>query len=206
MKKSLNTTFHKASVSKQKQNKLKSHKSIVIWFTGISGSGKSTLAHSIAMELYKKNCHVTVLDGDNIRHGLCNDLGFTKDDRVENIRRVGELSKLFMEAGIITLAAFISPFENDRKKLKKMFLKNEFVEVYVKCDLEVCESRDVKGIYSKARSGEIRDFTGIDSPYEEPLNPNIIIDTNKINIRDSVNTILDYIYDKKIIQKGTNVL
>ena len=190
MKKSLNTTFHKASVNKQKQNKLKGHNSIVIWFTGISGSGKSTLALSVAMELYKKNCHVTVLDGDNVRHGLCNDLGFTKKDRVENIRRTAEVAKLMQEAGLVVITAFISPFRSERDMARSLFDKNEFVEVFLDVSLETAEARDPKGLYRKARQGELPHFTGIDSPYEAPETAELILDTATLSVEQCVDLLM----------------
>jgi adenylylsulfate kinase len=156
------------------------------------------LAHTLAKKLYQEQYQVTVLDGDNVRHGLCGDLGFNDYDRIENIRRVGEVCKLFVEAGIITLAAFVSPFSHDRERVRALLRDGDFIEVYVKCDLEICEKRDVKGIYKKARAGEVKNFTGIDSPYEEPISPNIIINTNELRLDDSVKLILQYLKNKRI--------
>jgi adenylylsulfate kinase len=170
----------------------------VIWFTGLSASGKSTLAHALENTLFEKGYKTYVLDGDNIRHGLNKDLGFSPQDREENIRRIGELAKLFADAGIITITAFISPYRSDREKARKLNPKN-FIEVYVKCDIDVCEQRDPKGLYKKAKAGEISEFTGISAPYEEPENPELVIDTGKLSIEESVNQLLSYLKAQRII-------
>lgn len=153
------------------------HKSFCVWFTGLSGSGKSTIAHVVEKKLFEKGKHVYVLDGDNIRHGLNKDLGFSPQDRTENIRRIGEAAKLFVDAGFIILCAFISPYKADRNNVRKLFPDNDFIEVYVKADIKTCEQRDTKGLYKKARQGDIKEFTGISAPYEPPVKPEIIIDT-----------------------------
>lgn len=153
------------------------HHSCVLWFTGLSGAGKSTLAHAVEEELYRRGCRTFVLDGDNVRHGLCADLGFSVKDRQENIRRIAEAAKLMVEAGLIVITAFISPFRNDRDRARSLFADGDFVEIYCAAPLEVCESRDVKGLYARARAGEVKEFTGISSPYEPPLNPELIVDT-----------------------------
>lgn len=185
--KSSNTVWHQASVTRQKREKKNGHKSTIIWFTGLSGSGKSTLAHAVEEELHRRDMKTFVFDGDNVRHGLCGDLGFSEDDRTENIRRVGQMAKLFIESGVVALTAFISPFHIDRQRVR-MMVENEhdFLEVYCRCSLEVCENRDVKGLYQRARKGEIADFTGISSPYEEPENAELIINTSELGIEESV--------------------
>jgi adenylylsulfate kinase len=162
------------------------HRGAIIWFTGLSGSGKSTLAHSVEEVLHQRGCHTFVLDGDNVRHGLCGDLGFSLQDREENIRRIGEVSKLFMEAGVIVLTAFISPFKSDRDKVRSMCAHGEFVEIFCDCSIEICEDRDVKGLYKKARSGLISDFTGISSPYEIPDKPELAIKTGSLSLNDCI--------------------
>ena len=188
--KSFNTVWHKSVVTRGDREKLHKHKSVVLWFTGLSGSGKSTLAHAIEERLYKNGISTYVLDGDNVRHGLCSDLSFTDSDRVENIRRIGELAKLLTDAGIITLTAFISPFKVDRDEARKRMLHGDFLEIYCQCPIEICEQRDVKGLYKKARAGEIPFFTGIDSPYEAPVRPELVINTCDVSLEDSVQEVL----------------
>lgn len=180
-------------INKEDRNKLAGNRSFVIWFTGLSGSGKSTLANFLEQKLYENGIQTYILDGDNIRFGLNKDLDFSDDGRKENIRRIGEVAKLMTDAGIVVLTAFISPFREDRKTVRQLLDKNDFIEIYVKCDLKVCEERDVKGLYSKARAGEIKDFTGIDSPYEEPENPEFVIDTTENSIEESVDRIYTYL-------------
>lgn len=172
-----NVVWHHATVTRARREAQNGHRGVIIWFTGLSGSGKSTLAHSVEEHLYQMGCRTFVLDGDNVRHGLCGDLGFSAEDRVENIRRIGEVAKLFMEAGVIVLTAFISPFRADRDKVRAMVRTGEFIEIYCQCPIEVCEQRDVKGLYKKARAGEIGQFTGITSPYEAPVAPELTVDT-----------------------------
>ena len=188
--KSFNTLWHESSIKRADREKLHKHKSVVLWFTGLSGSGKSTLAHAIEERLYKNGISTYVLDGDNVRHGLCRDLSFTDSDRVENIRRIGELAKLLTDAGIITLTAFISPFKIDRDEARKRMPHGDFLEIYCQCPIEICEQRDVKGLYKKARAGEIPFFTGIDSPYEAPVRPDLVINTCDLNLEDSVQEVL----------------
>ena len=188
--KSFNTVWHKSVVTRGDREKLHKHKSVVLWFTGLSGSGKSTLAHAIEERLYNNGISTYVLDGDNIRHGLCSDLSFTDSDRVENIRRISELAKLLTDAGIITLTAFISPFKVDRDEARKRMPHGDFLEIYCQCPIEICEQRDVKGLYKKARAGEIPFFTGIDSPYEAPVRPDLVINTCDLNLEDSVHEVL----------------
>jgi adenylylsulfate kinase len=194
-----NTIYHHATVTREKRNQLNSHKSVVIWFTGLSGSGKSTLAHSVEEELYNLGCRTFVLDGDNVRHGLSSNLTFSDDDRKENIRRIGEGAKLMMEAGVITMTAFISPFKKDRNLARQLLPHGDFIEIYCKASLEVCESRDVKGLYRRARAGEIKNYTGIDSPYEAPDNPELVIDTEIESLDESVVKVIDFLKFKEII-------
>jgi len=191
--KSSNIIYHQATVTRQRRNKLNNHRSIVLWFTGLSGSGKSTLAHSLEEKLFQRGCSTFVLDGDNIRHGLNSNLDFSEAGRTENIRRISEVSKLMLEAGLIVMTAFISPFSKDRNEARKLITSDDFVEIYCKASLEKCESRDVKGLYKRARTGEIKNYTGIDSPYEVPENPELIIDTDNQNLEDSVSTILEFL-------------
>jgi adenylylsulfate kinase len=194
-----NTTYHNATVLRESRNKLNNHKSVVIWFTGLSGSGKSTLAHSVEEALYNLNCRTFVLDGDNVRHGLSSNLTFSDDDRRENIRRIGEVSKLMLEAGIIAMAAFISPFKNDRNLVRQLLPKGDFIEMYCMASLKTCEARDVKGLYKRARAGEIKNYTGIDSPYEEPDNPEIVINTEIEAVQESVARVINFLKLKDII-------
>ena len=172
---------------------MRGHKGLVLWFTGLSGSGKSTLANALNEYLHSKGLSTFVLDGDNIRHGLCNDLGFSDEDRMENIRRIGEVANLFMNAGIITITAFVSPFKKDREKVRKIIGSTDFIEIYCAANLDVCEARDTKGLYKKARLGEIKEFTGISSPYEIPLDPDITVETGTMGLTDSVKQIVDHL-------------
>jgi len=194
-----NTIYHNATVTRQRREELNNHRSVVIWFTGLSGSGKSTLAHLVEEELYKFNCRTFILDGDNVRHGLSSNLTFSDDDRKENIRRVGEAAKLIMEAGIIAMTALISPFKKDRNLIRQLLPQGDFIEIYCNASLEVCESRDVKGLYKRARAGEIKNYTGIDSPYEAPDNPELIIDIEKESLEESVVKVIDFLKSKEII-------
>jgi len=167
--------------------------------TGLSGSGKSTVAVELQAQLFEADCLVFILDGDNIRHGLNKDLGFSPEDREENIRRIGEVAKLFADAGIIAITSFISPYRKDRDINRELLSKGEFIEVYVEAPLNICEERDPKGLYKKARAGIIPEFTGISAPYEEPLNPEIVINTDKLCVKDSADKIIDYLKNHKII-------
>jgi adenylylsulfate kinase len=189
-----------ALVSKVHKQQQAGHKSVILWFTGLSGAGKSTLAHAVEKALFDIGCRTIVIDGDNVRHGLCSDLGFSNQDRQENIRRVGELSKLFIEAGIITLTAFISPFQADRNRVRNLVNDDEFIEIYCNTHLQTCEQRDIKGIYAKARRGEIADFTGISSPYEPPVNPEIIVNTGSDSLEECVKTIIHYLANRNYIK------
>lgn len=199
MSKSSNVTWHESSLSKELRRKQNGHESTVLWFTGLSGSGKSTIANAVAKELYNRNIRSYVLDGDNIRHGLNKDLGFSEDDRTENIRRIGEVSKLFVDSGQFVLTAFISPFRADRQIVRDLLEEGEFIEVYIKCPLEECEVRDPKGLYDKARKGIIKDFTGIDSPYEEPEHPEIVLESDQYSIEECVEQVIDYLTTKRAI-------
>ncbi len=193
--------YHPTSlVARYDREQLSGHKSAVLWFTGLSGAGKSTLSHGVEKALYDLGCRTFVIDGDNVRHGLCRDLGFGALDRRENIRRIGELSKLFVEAGVITLTALISPFRDDRELVRQMYHDGDFIEIYCSADIETCESRDVKGLYARARRGEIPDFTGISSPYEPPLSPELTINTAQSLISESIQLIIDFLVTKKIIE------
>ncbi|EGV1347646.1 adenylyl-sulfate kinase [Campylobacter coli] len=189
-----NLTWHASSITKAQRAKLKKQKPRVLWFTGLSGSGKSTLANAVEKKLFEQGFHTYLLDGDNVRHGLNGDLGFDEASRVENIRRIGELCKLFMDAGMIVLCAFISPFEKDRKLIKDLLNDDEYIEIFVDTPLEICEKRDPKGLYKKARQGEIKNFTGVDSPYERPKNPHIYI--TKEDLNENVDMILGFLYGK----------
>jgi len=198
---SSNVKWHHATVTRARREALNSHSSVCLWFTGLSGAGKSTLAHAVEERLHVMKCRTFVFDGDNVRHGLCSNLGFSMEDRSENIRRIGEMTKLFIEAGVISLTAFISPFRRDRQKVRDLLAPDNFVEVYCRCPLEVCETRDVKGMYRRARAGEIRDFTGISSPYEEPENPEILVDTSAMPLEACVDVIVDYLVDKGYVER-----
>ena len=197
--KSSNVIYHQASVTRKRRNKLNEHRSVVLWFTGLSGSGKSTLAHALEEKLFQKECRTFVLDGDNVRHGLSSNLDFSEAGRTENIRRISEVSKLMLESGVIVMTAFISPFNKDRNEARKLISNGDFIEVYCKASLETCEARDVKGLYKRARAGEIKNYTGIDSPYEAPKNPELIIDTDKETLDDSVSKIFKYLEINSVI-------
>ena len=198
--KNTNTIYHAASVTRERRNQLNNHKSVVIWFTGLSGSGKSTLAHSVEEILFSKGCRTYVLDGDNVRHGLTSNLGFSNEDRKENIRRIGEVTKLMMEAGLIIMTAFISPFREDRIAVRNLISDGDFIEIYCKASLETCEARDLKGLYKRARLGEIKNYTGINSPYEIPDNPELIIDIDKESLEESVSKIVSFLQTKSIVR------
>jgi adenylylsulfate kinase len=187
---STNVVWHHATVTRERREAQNGHKSCVLWFTGLSGAGKSTLAHAVEEQLHQLGCRTFVLDGDNVRHGLSSNLGFSEDDRRENIRRIGEAAKLMMEAGVIAMTAFISPFRADREAVRNLMPHGDFFEVYCKAALETCEARDVKGLYKKARAGEIKNYTGIDSPYEAPEKPELVVDTDALSIEQSVNEVL----------------
>ena len=194
-----NVVWHHATVTRQRRNTQNKHKSVALWFTGLSGSGKSTLAHAVEEKLHQLGCRTMTLDGDNIRHGLCKDLDFSAENRKENIRRIGEVAKLFIESGVITLTAFISPFRGERNKVRKLLIEGDLIEIYVKCPISVCEARDVKGMYKKAKANEIKNFTGISSPYEVPENPDLIVNTNQETLDESVDKVLGVLINRGII-------
>ena len=196
---STHVVWHHATVTRARREAQNGHRGAIIWFTGLSGSGKSTLAHAVEESLHQRGCRTFVLDGDNVRHGLCGDLGFTSADRQENIRRIGEMAKLFMEAGVIVLTAFISPYRADRERVRGMVAHSDFIEVYCAAPLEICETRDVKGIYKKARAGEIADFTGISAPYEVPTKPEIVVDTGTLELDICVQQLIDAIMQRGVI-------
>jgi adenylylsulfate kinase len=198
--KSSNVVWHQSVVTRERRQQLNKHRSALLWFTGLSGSGKSTLAQAVEESLYQLGYHTFVLDGDNVRHGLCADLGFSDKDREENIRRVGEVAKLFVEAGIIVLTAFISPFISDRARARSL-VGEDFIEIHCNCPLEVCEQRDVKGLYRRARAGEIKEFTGISSPYEIPKNPELAVDTANESVETCVREILEYLIQRGIYER-----
>lgn len=199
----MNIKPYEAVIKKEDRVKLNNHKSAILWFTGLSGSGKSTLASMLEVKLYDLGIRTYLLDGDNIRAGLNRDLDFSREGREENIRRIAEVAKLFVDAGLLVMTAFISPYRKDRLLARKLVKKEEFIEIYVKCPLKICEERDVKGHYKKARQGLLKDFTGIDAPYEEPDLPEITIETDKMTSEESINTIITYLASKNlIIEKG----
>jgi adenylylsulfate kinase len=198
--KSTNIKWHHGKITKEDRVKLLNQKGVTIWLTGLSGSGKSTIAVEIEHALIENKHQAYILDGDNIRHGLNKNLGFSPEDRTENIRRIGEVAKLFTEAGIITITAFISPYREDRDAVRRLLNDGEFIEVHVKCPLDVCEKRDTKGLYKKARAGEVKDFTGISAPYEEPLNPELTIDSSKLTVEESTRAVLNYLEEKGCVK------
>lgn len=197
--KSSNVVWHHATVTRQRREELNGHRSAVLWFTGLSGAGKSTLAHAVEERLYQAGCRTFVFDGDNVRHGLCADLGFSLEDRTENIRRIGEMTKLFLEGGVISLTAFISPLRKDRERVRSLLPHGDFIEIYVRCSVEVCEERDVKGLYKRARAGEIKNFTGISSPYEEPERPELVVDTSSQSLEESVDSVMVMLRERGVI-------
>jgi len=196
--------WHPQNVTKERRAKLLNQKPCVLWFTGLSGSGKSTVANALEDALHKRGIKTYLLDGDNIRHGLNKDMGFRKADRIENIRRIGEVSKLFIDSGLIVLTAFISPFKSDRQIARSLVQYDEFIEVYVNTSIEECEKRDPKGLYKKAREDAIKNFTGIDSPYEEPKNPEIELKNDKMSIKESVYKIINFLIKYGYIEDNDN--
>ncbi len=196
---SKNIVWSENLVKKNDREDLLKQKGVTIWMTGLSGSGKSTIAKRIEKKLFDRKKLAYILDGDNIRHGLNIDLGFSKDDRLENLRRIGEVSKLFTDLGAITIVSFISPYISDRARIRKSLKEGEFIEVYIKCSLEECEKRDVKGLYKKARNGEIKNFTGIGSEYEPPINPELVLDTELYDVEELADMLITYLEDNRII-------
>ena len=197
--KATNIVWHEASVDRAGRADKRGHRSAILWFTGLSGSGKSPLANAVNAALFERGLATYVLDGDNVRHGLCKDLGFSDADREENIRRIGEVAKLFLDAGVIVLTAFVSPFRADRDKARDLVEEGDFFEIFCAADLDVCESRDPKGLYAKARSGAIKEFTGISSPYEAPDTPELKIDTGAQELAESVEVVIKALQDKGVI-------
>jgi len=196
-----NVFWHSGHVARETRESRNDHKSFVMWFTGLSGAGKSTLAHAVEAELFRCGHQVMVLDGDNVRHGLCSDLGFSEEDRHENLRRIGEVAKLFVEAGIIVLAAFVSPYRSDRAQVRARLPHGDFFEVYCKCGLDTCESRDPKGLYARARRGEIKEFTGISAPYEEPTRCEVLVETDHLSLEEEVALVMDFLRDKGLVPR-----
>jgi adenylylsulfate kinase len=194
---STNVVWHHATVTRARREALNGHRGAILWFTGLSGSGKSTLAHAVEETLHHRGCRTFVLDGDNVRHGLCGDLGFSAQDRQENIRRIGEMAKIFMDAGIIVLTAFISPYCADRERVRGIVEHGDFIEIYCDTPIEICELRDVKGLYKKARAGQLEEFTGITSPYEAPENCELTVYTGTVELDACVQQVID-----KMIQRG----
>ncbi len=194
-----NIRWHESTVSRTRREAMHGHKSVILWFTGLSGAGKSTLSHAVEEALHAHGCSTFVLDGDNVRHGLCTDLGFSPEARVENIRRVGEVAKLFLEAGVITLTAFISPYRADRARVRGLVAEGDFIEIYCHCPIEVCEQRDVKGLYAKARQGLIADFTGVSSPYEAPESPELSLDTGSLPLEACVARVINLLNERGIL-------
>lgn len=201
-KQSSNTVWHHATVTRARRERQNRHKSAILWFTGLSGAGKSTLAHAVEERLHQLGCRTFVLDGDNVRHGLCGDLGFSDQDRQENIRRIAEVAKLMLEAGTITLTAFISPFRAERLVARNLVPHGDFIEIYCCCDLGICEQRDVKGLYQKARKGEIQHFTGISSPYEAPENPELKVNSGAMSLDDCVDQVLALLVERGIVSSA----
>lgn len=200
--KATNITWHEATVTAEDREKLLNQKGCVIWFTGLSGSGKSTLANAVEHVLHQQQHHTYVLDGDNVRHGLNKNLGFSPEDREENIRRIGEVAKLFADAGTIVMTAFISPYRADRDQARALVAEDRFVEVFVDCPLEVCEERDTKGLYKKARTGEIKEFTGISAPYESPLNPEVTVNTDALSIEECAQVVVEVLAKAGLVPEG----
>jgi len=196
-----NTVQHRATVSRGRREQQNKHRSVIIWFTGLSGSGKSTVAHAVEEELHQAGCRTFVFDGDNVRHGLCANLSFSEEDRHENIRRIGEMAKLFIEAGVIAMTAFISPFRADREGVRALVSENDFIEIYCNSPLEVCEDRDVKGLYKRARAGEIKNYTGISAPYEAPEHPDLVLDTAGDSVETNVEKVLNFLEKRHIFSR-----
>ena len=197
--KATNITWHAVTVTAEDREKLLNQKGCVIWFTGLSGSGKSTLANAVEQVLHQQRHHTYVLDGDNVRHGLNKNLGFSPEDREENIRRIGEVAKLFADAGTIVMTAFISPYCADRDQARALITENRFIEVFVDCPLDVCEERDTKGLYKKARAGEIKEFTGISAPYEPPLNPEVTVNTAALSIEECAQAVVETLVKTSLV-------
>jgi len=194
-----NLTWHDGYVTREEREELHGHKGAVVWFTGLSASGKSTIAQHVEKMLYERGCSTYVFDGDNVRHGLCEDLGFSAEDRTENIRRIGEMVKLFVDAGIIAMTAFISPYRKDRERIRDLIGRDHFFEIYVNCPVDVCADRDQKGIYAKAKAGIIKNFTGISAPYEPPEEPSLVIHSDQVDATQGAQQVLDILKNAKIL-------
>ncbi len=194
-----NIVWHNAAVTRPRRETLNGHRSVNLWFTGLSGSGKSTLAHAVEERLHLMGKRTYVFDGDNVRHGLCRDLGFSLEERKENLRRIAEMVRLFLDSGVISLTAFISPLAEDRAQIREIIGPNDFIEVYCNCSLEICEKRDVKGLYRKARKGKIKNYTGISSPYEPPTNPDIELNTGERPLMECVNVVVSMLKETGVI-------
>ncbi|MHA7925069.1 MAG: adenylyl-sulfate kinase [Marinobacter sp.] len=194
-----NIVWHDHKITRAERSANKNQKPCLLWFTGLSGSGKSTIANALDVALHERGYHTFLLDGDNVRHGLCQDLGFSNEDRIENIRRVGEVCKLFADAGLIVMSAFISPFASDRRMVRELFPAGEFIEVFMDAPLETCELRDPKGLYQKARAGEIKHFTGIDSPYESPEHPEICLNTSQKTVDECIEAVIGFLKERELI-------
>ncbi|MBM5794220.1 MAG: adenylyl-sulfate kinase, partial [Cyanobacteria bacterium K_DeepCast_0m_m1_088] len=199
---STNVAWHHASITRGDRAQQRGHRSAILWFTGLSGAGKSTLANAVNAALFERGLACYVLDGDNVRHGLCKDLGFSDADREENIRRIGEVAKLFLDAGVVVLTAFVSPFQADRQRARALVEGGDFIEIHCAADLAVCEQRDTKGLYAKARAGEIKEFTGISSPYEAPEAPELRVDTGSQSLEQSVEQVLAYLAAQGVIPQA----
>lgn len=201
-----NVVWHNASVTRARREQLNGHRGTAVWFTGLSGSGKSTIAHLVEEQLHQRGCRTYTFDGDNVRHGLCSDLGFSENDRTENIRRIAEMVKLFLDAGTIALTAFISPLRTHRELVRRLVGPDNFMEVYCACPIEVCEQRDVKGLYRRARAGEIRDFTGISAPYEAPLEPDLVVHTHRVPIEECADQVVRRLQERGVFACGRQQL
>ncbi len=199
--KSKNITWHHGLVTREEREARNGNKGVILWYTGLSGSGKSTIANAVEKKIFDGGYHTYVLDGDNIRFGLNSNLGFSPEDRTENIRRIGEVAKLFVDAGIIVATAFISPYREDRDRVRSIVEDGDMIEIFVKCDLDICEQRDAKGLYKKARAGEIKEFTGISAPYEEPTNPELVIDSGKHSVEECSQMVIDYLEKNGYLSK-----
>jgi adenylylsulfate kinase len=202
IQKATNITWHEGNITRGDRERLLQQKGVVLWFTGLSASGKSTLALAVEEKLFERGHLCFVLDGDNIRHGLNKNLGFSPEDREENIRRIGEVGKLFADSGVIAMTAFISPYRGDRDKARELLEDGRFIEIFVEVPLDVAEQRDPKGLYKKARAGEIKDFTGISAPYEEPLSPEIVVNTGELDLGQSVDRVIRFLEDRDIVRKA----
>jgi adenylylsulfate kinase len=201
-RKATNIVWHAGHVTRADREKLNGHKGFTLWFTGLSGSGKSTIAVAVEKALAERGVKTYILDGDNVRHGLNSNLGFSPEDRTENIRRIGEVSKLFNDAGLVALTAFISPYREDRDKVRALMAAGDFLEVFVDCPVEECEKRDVKGLYAKARAGQIKEFTGISAPYEEPSKPELVLRTAELSEQQSTDKVIAYLQEKGYIPRA----